>query len=236
MMLNKFFNENIWTDLFDIFFPESCLNCGKLQEIKGKFLCFSCLSELPLTHFSFQVENELENSFKGRIHLESAASLLYFEKKGLVQKLIHELKYKNRPEIGVFLGKWLADEMQASKRFELIDYVVPVPLHPLKEKKRGYNQVHFFAHSLADGLNAEMLPDLLQKIINNKTQTVRNRQQRIENDQEQYRATDTLLIKDKHILLVDDTITTGTTIQACADSLKMVTGLKLSLASMACTV
>ena len=113
------------TDLFDIFFPETCVNCGNQQEVKGKYLCFSCMSELPLTHFSNQVENILENSFKGRINLEAATSLLYFEKKGLVQKLIHELKYKNKPEIGMFLGKWLVEEMRLSNRFESIDSATP---------------------------------------------------------------------------------------------------------------
>lgn len=236
MLINKFNIAKISTDLFDLFFPETCLNCGNLQEIRGKYLCFFCLSEVPLTNFSFQSENELENSFKGRIPLHAATSLMYFEKNGMVQKLIHELKYNNKPEIGTFLGKWLAEEMRSSKRFEMIDLVVPVPLHPDKQKKRGYNQVHAFAHSLAEGLNARLGLHLLRKIRNNQSQTSKNRQQRVVTKEDQYLVTDKILLKGKHILLVDDTITTGATMQACADSLSAVSDIKISLASMACTV
>ena len=236
MLINKFFVTNIFANLFDIFFPESCLNCRQQLEIRGKYLCFTCLSELPLTHFSFQEKNELENSFKGRISLEAATSLLYFEKKGVVQKLIHELKYKNKPEIGSFLGKWLAEEMLSGNRFPEIDFVIPVPLHPDKEKQRGYNQVHTFANALAETLNAELKLHVLTKTINNQTQTVKSRQERIVNSEDQYLVSDPTQIKDKHILLVDDTITTGATIQTCVDSLCAVSGLKISLASMAFTV
>lgn len=235
MLINNHLMPNILTDLFDMFFPPACLNCRKLLEIRDAYLCFSCLSELPLTHFSVQAGNELEASFKGRIPVIAATSLLFFEKKGMVQKLMHELKYHNKPEIGSFLGKWLGEEMVASKRFEMIDFVVPVPLHPNRERERGYNQVHFFAKYLAQALHAELKLHLLEKIRNSETQTAKNRQKRFMSKEKDFILNKTDLIRNKHILLVDDTITSGATMQACADLFLSVPGVKLSLASMAIT-
>lgn len=224
---------NILADLFDLFFPQECLNCGNLLEIKDKYLCFSCLSDLPLTHFSFQEGNELEMSFKGRIPVKAATSLLFFEKKGMVQKLMHELKYHNKPKIGIFMGKWLGKEMVASKRFEIIDFVVPVPLHPDRERVRGYNQVHFFAKSLAQVLEAELKENLLKKISNSQTQTLKSRQNRFLSKEKEFILNEAGEIENKHILLVDDTITSGATMQACAHLFSSVSGVRLSLASMA---
>ena len=236
MLINNDLKPNILTDLFDLFFPEDCINCGKLLEVKGKYFCLSCLSEMPLTYFSFHVENELERSFKGRIPLQAATSLLYFEKKGLVQRMIHELKYHQKPQIGAFLGKWLGGEMVLSKRFDFIDFVVPVPLHPQKERKRGYNQVHSFAESLAYTLNAESNFSLLIKNWNRNTQTQKNRQERMMTQEKEYTLKETNILKNSHILLVDDIVTSGSTLQACADALLHVKGIKLSLATMAYTV
>ena len=235
MLINNHLMPNILTDLFDLFFPPTCINCSELLQIKDRYLCFACLSELPMTHFSGHAGNELETSFKGRIPIQAATSLLYFQKKGIVQKLIHELKYHHQPKIGSFLGNWLGEEMVASKRFELIDIVVPVPLHRDKERKRGYNQVHSFAKSLAVALEADLQVNLLEKTRNGQTQTLKNREQRMMGEDQEYMLKDSMLLENKHILLVDDTITTGATMKACADPLSDVAGLKLSLASMAFT-
>jgi len=151
-------------DLFNIFFPETCLICSKEVEIKGHLICFYCVSELPLTHFSFMAKNRLEKSFRGRIPITSATSLLYFHKKGPVQKLMHQLKYHNKQEIGTCFGNWLGEEILINERFETIDFILPVPMHPDKQKKRGYNQVTTFAEGLSGKIKAQMLPDLLVKI------------------------------------------------------------------------
>lgn len=233
VLINNYLMSNILNDLFDLFFPQECLNCQNVLEIKDRYLCFSCLSEMPLTHFSFMEGNELETSFKGRIPIEAATSLLFFEKKGMVQKLMHELKYRDKPNIGAFLGKWLGREMLASKRFQLIDFVVPVPLHPVRERERGYNQVHLFAKFLAGALQAQLKENLLQKIRNSQTQALKTRQKRIISKEREFILTEAASIKNKHILLVDDTIASGATLQACADRLLSVPGVRLSLASMA---
>ncbi len=226
---------NILSDLFDLFFPQVCVNCGRILQINGRFLCFYCLSEMPLTHFSFMPKNAVEITFKGRVPVRAATSLLYFEKKSLVQNLIHRLKYHQQPEIGVFLGQWLGEEMLISKRFDTIDFVIPVPLHPNKEKSRGYNQVMLFAESLSAQLKVELRPDLLIKIVDRKTQTQKRRSDRISDISEDYYIKDHDSIKNKHILLVDDIITTGATLEACSYQLLNVSGVQLSFASMAFT-
>jgi len=226
---------NILRDIFDLFFPEECLNCSSVLQVQGKLLCVFCLSELPLTNYSKQPKNRLEMTFRGRIPLKAATSLLYFERKGLVQKLIHRLKYHGKAEIGTFLGLWLAREIQESNRFEGIDIVIPVPMHPSKEKERGYNQVMGFASVLAKELKAELKADFLIKVNNRKTQTSKNRFDRLKILENDYQLNNSCLIDNAHVLLVDDIITSGATIEACGMQLLKQSGVQLSLASMAFT-
>jgi competence protein ComFC len=223
-------------DIFNIFFPETCMICAREVEMRGHLICFYCLSELPLTHFSFMAKNRIENSFRGRIPITSASSLLYFHKKGPVQKLLHQLKYHNKQEIGTYFGDWLGEELLSSKRFETIDFILPVPLHPDKQKKRGYNQVTTFAEGLSGKTKAQMLPDLLVKNSNSLSQTHKNRIERNENKRNDFKLRDHKILQDKHVLLVDDIITSGSTLEGCWEPLSKVNGIKISLASMAFTV
>ncbi|MDN3643469.1 phosphoribosyltransferase family protein [Lutimonas halocynthiae] len=174
-------------------------------------------------------------AFIGRIPLKAATSLFYFERKGAVQKLIHQLKYQGKSDLGIFFGLWLAREMEQSNRFEGIDFVIPVPMHPKKEKERGYNQVIGFASAIAKELQAELRPDVLLKVNNRKTQTSKNRFDRLKILENDYKLHSSDQIKNAHILLVDDIITSGATIEACGIQLMKHNGVQLSLASMAFT-
>lgn len=227
---------DILHDFLNIFFPKICLICRREVDEEKNLICIGCLSDLPLTDFSHRSENRLENSFVGRIPIRSATSLVYFHKKGVVQKLIHQLKYHNKQEIGRFFGNWLGEEMLRSQRFEQVDVIIPVPLHPDKQKKRGYNQVTTFAERLAVKLGVDLKSDLLIKTSVSKTQTLKNRKERTMHKENEFRLLESDFLEEKHLLLVDDIITSGSTLEACWAQLRTVKGIRISLASMALTV
>jgi ComF family protein len=223
-------------NIFNLFFPELCSVCEKSLSGEERIICVPCRLDLPLTNYSNWKGNNVETSFHGRIPIENATSLLYFNKKGNVQKLIHQLKYKNKQEIGTFLGNWLGEEMERSKRFTEIDYIIPVPLHSSKMKKRGYNQVSTFGNSLSDKLNIPFLENVLKRISKSKTQTLKNRFERSKDVDQKFELTDLQILKNKHILLIDDIITTGATLEACSIQLLQSSKIKISIATMAYTL
>jgi len=221
---------------FNIFFPELCLICGNSLVKNNQIICVSCMSNLPLTNFSDWENNEVEKSFFGRVPIEAATSLLYFNRKSKVQQLIHQLKYKNQQKIGVFLGDWLGENMVASKRFETLDYIIAVPLHKNKLKKRGYNQVTKFGERISYKLNIPLLENVLIRISKSKTQTFKTRFERSKKIEEHFQLSDKEILKNKHILLIDDIITTGATLEACCIQLLQTKNIKISVATMAYTL
>ena len=173
--------------------------------------------------------------FYGRVQLEAATALFYFHKKGRVQRLLHNLKYKGKEELGRVFGNWLGAELQESSYFNAIDVVIPVPIHPTKLKQRGYNQVALFAQQLAYVLKASYVDDVLLKSINTKTQVLQSKEARYQSVAHSFRAKNLTAINDKHVLLVDDIITTGATIEACALVLSPANKCRLSVATIAIT-
>lgn len=222
-------------DLFNLFFPEVCLCCHKHLVNNETTVCLNCRHDLPLTNFSFEENNLVEKSFYGRIPIENATALFYFLKKGNVQQLIHELKYNKQQKVGNFIGNWLGYEMLNSNRFNNIDYIIPVPLHRKKLRSRGYNQVTTFGESLAKILNINYNKKILTKISSTKTQTKKLRLDRWKNVQELFVVKNSNNLKNKHILLIDDIITTGATLEACCNAFNNIDGLKISIACMAYT-
>jgi len=226
---------NFLKDIFNIFFPEVCLCCHEQLSSNEFTVCLTCRHDLPLTNFSFEAENLVEKSFYGRIPIENATALFYFFKKGKIQQLIHELKYNKQQQVGNFIGNWLGDEIVESNRFKDIDYIIPVPLHRKKLKSRGYNQVSTFGKSLAKKLNTTYNSTFLLKITSTKTQTKKLRLDRWKNVQELFFVQNNVDLKNKHILLIDDIITTGATLEACCKAFNKIEGLKISIACMAYT-
>lgn len=225
----------ILNDVFSIFFPEVCLCCNDYLASGESVICLSCRHDFPLTNFSFEKDNLIEKSFYGRIPLENATSLFYFFKKGNVQHLIHELKYKKQQKAGTFMGDWLGEQLVESERFKAIDCIIPVPLHRKKLRKRGYNQVTTFGESLAKKLDIPYCENILTRVSSTKTQTKKMRFDRWKNVQELFHVQNNFALENKHILLIDDVITTGATLEACYDALKMTKNLKISIACMAYT-
>ncbi len=158
---------------------------------------------------------------------------MFFQKNGIVKNILHHLKYKNQEQIGAFLGEWYGSIVQHESTLKDVDAVVPVPLHVKKQKKRGYNQVALFAEKIAASINARYRDDILVRSINTKTQTKKDRQLRWENTKDVFQLTPKAKESIKHVLLVDDVITTGATLEACAQTLSKMGPIKISVLSMA---
>lgn len=222
-------------DFLDLLYPRICVTCDAPLLRHEKLLCTGCLHELPIADFHLEKKNPVEKIFTGRIPLENAVSLLLFEKKGMVQTLIHNLKYKGHEEIGEFLGGWLGSELNKLPAFEDISAVLPVPLHKSKLKKRGYNQVTKFGEEIAKALKVPFLDDVLLKVSASQTQTVKKRIARWGKMEESFVLQKPEAVENSHILLVDDLVTTGATLEACAHKLLEVPNVRLSFATMAVT-
>lgn len=201
-----------------------------------RVICTNCRHELPVTNFSLDNDNPVQKVFYGRVKLEYATSLLLFQKKGNVQKLMHQLKYRGHREISEFLGQWMGSVLLETPLLSQIDAVIPVPLHKKKMRSRGFNQVEDFGREIAGSLNVPYIDNVLLKRSFTSTQTLKARLSRWGNIEETFVLANPDLIYNKHILLVDDIITTGATLEACSGVLKQAGEVKISIASMALVV
>jgi len=220
-------------DFLSLLFPELCPACGTTLVAHEQVICTDCLYNLPFTNFHLQPGNIVAQQFWGKIKVEEAYSLYYFSKGGKVQNLMHHFKYKNMPGIGNMLGNIAGKQLSANEQFASVDYIIPVPLHKNRLKQRGYNQSTCFANGLAQKLQATVEDNNLVRVKATETQTHRSRFARFENMQEVFVVKDPEKLRDKHILLVDDIVTTGSTLEACGIQLLKITGLKLSIATIA---
>lgn len=196
-------------------------------------LCTNCRHEIPLTQYHLDSKNEAVKKFYGKIEIEHASAFLYFNKKGIVQELIHNLKYKGHEEIGTILGDWYVEDLKELKLEIPFDVVIPVPLHPKKFKERGYNQVATFGNSLAKGLNIDYNDSILYRKKYSKTQSKKNLLGRSENIENIFDIISTEENQNKHFLIVDDVLTTGATLEACSRALLKIPGAKISIVCMA---
>jgi ComF family protein len=226
---------NFLKNIYELFYPALCACCNNTLTSNELTICINCRHDLPHTNFTNEENNLVEKSFYGRIQIESATALFYFFKKGNIQNLMHALKYKNQQQVGTLLGNWLGDEMSQSNRFSSIDYIIPVPLHKNKLKTRGYNQVSYFGKSIAKSLNIPFNETILTRVSYTKTQTKKIRFDRWNNVQELFFVEDQKALENKHILLIDDIITTGATLEACCKAFEKTKNLKISIACMAYT-
>lgn len=220
-------------DFINLFYPSLCQICEKELLKNERVICVECLHELPLTSYQPNNENPVKKVFYGRVKVEEADALLIFQKKGSVQKLIHQLKYKGQKEIGSFLGEWMGANLKENRNFSKIEAVIPVPLHKKKLKSRGYNQVEDFGKEIGKALKVPYIDNVLLKRSFSTTQTIKARLARWGNMEETFVLANPHLIRNKHVLLVDDLITTGSTLEACATVLKQADGVKISIATMA---
>ncbi len=225
---------SIFDDFISLVYPRVCMACGNNLYKHEEVICTLCLYHLPKTNFHLEKDNPISKLFWGRVNIETAAACYYFNKGDNLQHLIHKFKYKRQKEIGAFIGKIYGIELKKSPLFSNVDIVVPVPLHPRKEKKRGYNQSEIFGKAIAESMNAVLYADVLYRTTASETQTKKSRYRRWENVKEIFALKNQELLRGKHVLLVDDVITTGATIEACAQILSQIPDIKISIVTMAC--
>lgn len=217
--------------LINLFYPKACVGCGLSLMREEEFLCVGCEMELPINPFLNEPNNEIKQVFAGRLPLKSANTFLYFSKNGITQRLIHGLKYEDRQDVGNMLGYRFGLELAALNNS--YDAIIPVPLHPDKEKTRGYNQCLSIAQGLSQALNCIVLDDVVCRNVANPSQTKLNRAKRWDNVSGIFSLINPEAIANKHILLIDDTLTTGATLESCGSEILKAPGTMLSIVTLA---
>lgn len=220
-------------DFFNLFYPSICYACGNHLYDGEEQICVSCRMTLPYTFDENERINKSTKVFDGRVRISGASSLFYFKKKSRVQNLLHYLKYKGSEEVGLVLGIIHGEQLNNSNIFNDIDLILPVPLHPNKLKKRGYNQSALLSKGYSESMNVKFSENILIRVKNTSTQTRKSRFERYENMNEVFDCKNVDQILNKNILLVDDVITTGSTIEACAIVLLNAGCAKVFVASVA---
>lgn len=223
-------------DVINIVFPQHCNACKASLLLQEKHICTLCRNELPLA-----TDNQLE-SILNELNLSSTyiianfTSLFYFEKNTPVQEILHNLKYRNHRHLGKTIAEWHAPIITQNENFNKIDIVIPMPLHRKRLRERGYNQVALYAKTIAAKLDATYNESILLKTKHLKSQVFLSKKERFQNILESLEVQNDNLLKGKHILIVDDLITTGATIQACVSCLQSTSVASISIASMAIAV
>lgn len=205
--------------LLDIIYPRSCEACNEALLGGENLICSNCLIDLPRTNSHLQSIEKLSNRFWGKIPVSNNITFLKYSKKGKVQKLLHELKYRNKPEIGNFLGKIYGLDLQQVEFSKKVDFLIGVPLHPTKLLQRGYNQADCIAEGLSKALNVPFDSLSVKRREYTETQTKKSRYERFLNVENIFEVIDIEKIKDKRIAIVDDVLTTGSTIESLGATL-----------------
>jgi ComF family protein len=222
--------------LAQLFFPHTCCGCGTDLLTTDSIFCIYCLGSMPLTGFEDHAGNPVEKNFWGRADIRAASAHLYFTKNSAVQQSLHQFKYKGRKEIGFYFGRSIGQALKKSGRFKNCQLILPLPLHASREKTRGYNQAAVLGEGISEIMQIPLVGNALVRVSETATQTHKNRIQRWQNMENKFRVIQPEKLQDKHILLVDDVITTGATLEACAQTLLRLENTTLSIATLAYSV
>lgn len=227
---------DLWDDLISLLFPRLCYGCGNHLVRNESLICTECYVMIPRTNYHLVRDNPVAQLFWGRCLIEKAAAFSYYTRDSRIRKLIHQLKYKGARDIGSELGRIYAVSLMSSEFLDDIDIIIPVPLHPSKVRQRGFNQSDEISRGISSvsGLPVDTTT-LIRKTVT-QTQTRRSRYERWTNVSDIFCVTDEDKLKGRHVLLVDDVITTGSTIEACTDEILKTEGTKVSVAAIAFSV
>lgn len=218
-----------------MFYPRLCVACGNALQQNETLICLKCLLHLPETNYHTQSDNPLNLIFAGRVKVEQVAALLFFRKDDRVQHILHHLKYRGCKEVGAFLGEYYGQKLRTIAAFQSVDAIVPVPLHPRKKRRRGYNQSEWIAMGLGRGMQKPLQTDVIVRTRFSETQTKKGRFSRWENVKEVFRLVNGEAIAGKHLLVCDDVLTTGATMEAVTKELLRAEGVKVSVVTLATT-
>lgn len=219
-------------DFFNLFFPDLCTVCNSHLVYQEQYICTKCLYNLPKTNYHLEGDNPVSKLFWGRTKIEQATAYFSFSKGSDYQHMMHKFKYHGNKEIGYVLGKAFGNQIRQTAYNE-VDLVIPVPLHKSKLKKRGYNQSEWIGKGLAEGLQKPLETKAFIRAIATETQTRKSRYERWKNVEKIFQVTHKHKLEGKHILLVDDVVTTGSTLEACTNVLLKLEGTKVSVATLA---
>lgn len=223
-------------DFLHLFYPHHCEGCGTDVLYDQQFLCARCLSRLPVTGFFGVRNNPVEKIFYGRVGLQAAGAAYYFTKQSLLQHILVQLKYKGNREAGFFLGRKMGYILQTCEAFADVDALLPLPLHAKKEFTRGYNQAAVICEGIASVWRKPVWNTAIERASFTETQTRQNRISRWQNMEQVFAVTDMKLLEGKHLLLIDDVVTTGATLEACGQAILSAPGTRLSIATVAYTL
>ncbi len=223
-----------WIDpVFWLYFPKNCPACGRPLRLFGANICGRCSQNLPETHFFEAPNNPIEKIFYGRLPISAGAAAWYFHKNSALQALLFQLKYKSNKDVGLFIGKQMGALLAASERFASIDALVPVPLHPQALSKRGFNQAALICEGIGQVWHKPVLTGAIVRTKHTSTQTKQTRAERWDNMENAFTIKDPTSINGKHLLIIDDVITTGATIEACGKTLLTIKDVRVSVAAAA---
>jgi ComF family protein len=223
--------KEIKDSFLHLMFPHVCSGCGSDILTDESALCMRCINSMPETNFELHPNNPVDKMFWGRLPLVTATGQFYFTKESLMQHLMHQFKYKGNKDLGLQLGRIMGDQLQRSGLFRA-DALVPLPLFPSKEKRRGYNQATILCNGIAESMNISVLDKVIIRPQHTETQTKKGRIERWKNMEGKFVLADPAAIRNKHVLLVDDVVTTGATLEACGNELLKAADVRLSIATL----